>query len=399
MTSVEVEEIAREENTFIRSCEIKINGSKVLTPTRTVSLTKSNILELKVASPMIGKDYRPLGEVYTKISLSDLSQLRYDNEKFKEFNTVISNRLTSLKNSGAVPYLVLSITEDNGNPVNRLLPDDILEFIFNILWGSDGNRIIVPPLMGLLPDTGSYDKLISSLNERCEACIERKNLPIMALIPPPYNLIEPKLLDKYWNIGCRLFAFDFENKKYGAYGPMIEKAQINLDSLSKQSGEKYALNALNSKFKIGKKDTSRINNLLGSGFGFDIYSPNHIIKGFPPQDPIDYPLFNSEDYGFKNLSSVSNGSSECENILKSESFKSVDLDFSNSSSYQLRNLASKFNLEASIKEVKKYPTYIQENNLSKYLSEKDKIKGDIAIMRKITQKTYSPKTDSVDEWL
>lgn len=248
MTTLEIEEISYEKKSLIRSCKININGSKIITPTKTVSVTKSSGLELKVASPFIGKNYRPFGEVYTNVTIDNLTQMKDDDEIGKEFSTKISNKLLALKSEGAVPYLVMSITDNNKRPYNQMLPDDILEFIFNILWGTYGNDIVVPPLMGLLPNKQDYYKLISALNNRIEDNIDRKNLPIMAPIPSSYNLIDPKLLEEYWNIGCRMFSFNCENKKYGGFGYMIEKLHNELTKLSEKSEEKYILSALNSKF-------------------------------------------------------------------------------------------------------------------------------------------------------
>lgn len=400
MATLEIKNISCEDNSFIRSCKIDINGSKVITPTRTVSLTKSSDLELKVASSMIGKNYQPFGEVYTKLTLDDLTQLREDDEKGQDFSSKVSRKLMSLKEKEIVPYLVLSVTDNSGNPYTQLLPNEVLDFIFDILWGTPGNSIIVPPLMGLLPDCKSYNRLINALNDRQLQSIDRKELPIMAPVPSSYNLIDPKLLKEYWDIGCRLFAFNFENKKYGAFGYMIEKLHRELTGLSKENKEEYLLNAFNSKFKIGKQDTSRINNILGSGFGFDVYSPNHIVPKFFQNDTknASHYLFNSEDYGFETLADVCRGNIDCENILNSQSFKSAELDSVLESSYKTRNLVSKFNFEASVREISDYQKYIRDTSLNEYLLEKPKIKNDVMMMKEITQKTLSSNEDPLSEW-
>jgi len=243
MATFEVEEISCEEDTLIRSYKININGSKIITPTRTISVTKNDDSELKIASHFIGKNYRPLGEVYTSITIDELNLLKNKDEIGIEFNNKISNRLIALKNEDIVPYLVMSITDNNKNPYNQMLPDDLLEFVFDILWGAsaNGNSIIVPPLMGLLSEKKDYIKLINALSHRVKMSIDRKNLPIMAPIPSSYNLIDPKLLEEYWNIGCRMFAFNCENKKYGGYGYMIEKLHKELTVLSKKNEENYIL--------------------------------------------------------------------------------------------------------------------------------------------------------------
>jgi len=157
---------------------------------------------------------------------------------------------------------------------------------------------------------------------------------------------------------------------------------------------------LNSKFKVGKQESSRINNLLGAGFGFDIYSKNHIPPKFIPDKETNYFLFNSKDYGFETLSNVCTGNEEYENILHSISFKNLDVEtIDNSySAYQKRNITLKYNTEQSIKEVSLYTKYIDENDLYNYLSNKTKIKNEVVAMKKIAGEVSSPSTRSLDEW-
>lgn len=399
MTTLEIEEISYEKDSLIRSCNVNIGGTKVITPTRTVSLTKSNDVDLKIAKNFIGKNYRPFGEVYANLSLDSLSKIKDDDEFGKKYSNKISNKLLNLKSEGAVPYLVLSITDNNRNPYNQMLPNDILELIFDILWGTPGNSIVVPPLMGLLPNNEDYIKLINAMDNRIKMNIDRKNLPIMATIPSSYNLIDPKLLEEYWNIGCRMFAFNCENKKYGGFGYMIEKLHKELTILSKKSEDNYLLSALNSKFKVGRQESSRIHNLLGTGFGFDVYSPNHIVPKFIPDTQTNYYLFNSDNYGFNTLSEICTGNEEYENILDSIAFKNLDLETieESCSSNMKRNITQKYNTEESIKEISLYSQYINDEELYKYFSEKQKIANDVSVMEKISDKmSYDIKP--LDAW-
>jgi len=399
MTTLEIEEISNEEDTLIRSCKVNINGSKIITPTRTVSITKSNDNDLKIAKNFIGKNYRPFGEVYTNLSLDSLSKIKDDDDFGKEFSNKISNKLLGLKNDGIVPYLVLSITDNNRNPYNQILPNDILELIFDILWGTPGNSIVVPPLLGLLPNNEDYIKLIDAMDNRMKMNIDRKNLPIMATIPSSYNLIDPKLLEEYWNIGCRMFAFNCENKKYGGFGYMIEKLHKELTILSQKSEENYLLSALNSKFKVGRQESSRIHNLLGAGFGFDVYSPNHIVPKFIPDTQTNYYLFNSDNYGFNTLSEICTGNEEYKNILDSLTFKKMDLETieESLSSYKKRNITQKYNTEESIREISLYSKYINDAELHEFFSGKEKIKNEVSVMGKISSK-MSSEIKPLDAW-
>lgn len=402
MTEFEIEQTSSEKDLLIRSCKININGSKVITPTRTVSVTKTNDLELKVASNYIGNNYHPFGEVYAQLSLDALSQIKDDDQKGQEFSSQISNRLLSLKEKGTVPYFIISIVDNKGNPYNQTLPEDVLDLVYNLLWGTPGNSILVPPVTGLLSSRLEYQKLISSLKMRIEMNVERKNLPILAPIPSSYNLIDPKLLEEYWDIGCRMFAFNCDNKKYGALGYMVEKLHKELSTLSKKSEEDYILTALNTRFKIGKQDSSRINNLLGTGFGFDVYSPNHIIPKFYPSDrsSANFYFFDPNNYGFESLENITNGTCENEDILSSKVFKANDFgEFKTSSPYKLRKLNSTYNIEKSVKEVMSYSKLIDNEDLHNYLASKEKIKKEVISMKEISDKALSTeKMSSFEGW-
>ncbi|HON36692.1 MAG TPA: hypothetical protein PLY52_10345, partial [Methanothrix sp.] len=49
MINLEIEEIGKEKGLLIRSCQVKINGNTIKTPTRTIGATLSNTFELKEA--------------------------------------------------------------------------------------------------------------------------------------------------------------------------------------------------------------------------------------------------------------------------------------------------------------------------------------------------------------
>ena len=285
-----IEEIAKEKGLLIRSCKVKINGNVVITPTKTIGAKVSDNLDIKIAETQINSNFRPFGEVFAKVSLSELTEYMKNDEKCQKFSSKLSSRLNQLNQIGALPYLLLSIVDENGNPINRLLPKNVQKFLFNILWGTPGNKIIATPLIGTLSTADEYAKMITAFRERQLAAIERKNIPLMAVVPPSYGLIDPKLLEKYWDAGVRIYGYNCENKKYGAFGYVIESIHSELSNFSKKDEELYIINALNSKYKIGKTKTSRVNDLIGTGFGFDTYSPNHIpAKFIPPVKMKHYP--------------------------------------------------------------------------------------------------------------
>jgi len=402
MPNFEIEEIGKESSTFIRSCSVKINGHTIRTPARAISITKNDNSEIKSlkSTNLIGS--AKLGEVYTRVSLDFLSDVLTNDTVGQKFSSQLSNRLQELRSMKILPYLVISVVDNNNRPYNQLLSDEILDLIYNYLWGTPGNGIIVPPLLGVLPERSQYLKLISSLNTRQEESIDRKEIPIMACIPSAYSLVDPKLIEDYWNIGCRLFAFNCENKKYGAFGYTIEKLHVELSRLSKKDKESYIVHALNTKLKIGKQDSSRINNLLGTGFGFDTFGPNHIPPAgfFGDQNIQEFYLFQTQNYGFVPFTElVTQNSDQNQNILNSYAFSNIDIDTVNLNSSTKRILTNRYNLESSVNEIIKYPELIEKENLFRYLSNKEKIKNETTIMRNLADKTLQLRLNTnLDEW-
>lgn len=405
MTYVDIEEVSREKKSLVRSCKLKINGRTIITPSRAISIKKSNIDELKVAKPLISNQFLPFGEVFVRVNLDFLSKIIYDDIEGQKFSSILETRLSQLKDAGMVPYLILSLVDNGDNPYNKIPPQKVLDLLFDFIWGTPNNSMIVPPLIGVLNDDQDYFKYISSLEKRQNERIDKKPLPMMAIIPPVYRLIAPELLERYWKIGCRIIAFDFGNKKYSSFGYVIEKLHSELNELSKKDKEPYILHALNSKMKTGKGDTSRINDLLGTGFGFDSYAPNHggRLKWNPPQSPVfeSNHLFDNKTYGFFSLSDIiSNKSMDQEEIFKTNAFKNIDLNSTElQKSDKIRKICSEYNLEKTITEIRSFPELINNEELIKHLSEKERIQVEIKLMKNIADRgVISKQQKNLDKW-
>lgn len=314
-------------------------------------------------------------------------------KKKKKLNLKLSNKVNALKDAGALPYILFSIVGENKAPINHLLPTETQKFVFNLLWGTLGNSIIVTPLLGTLPNPEDYTKMIEAFYQRQRDAIDRKNQPLMAIIPPAYLHIDKGLIEKYWKCGVRIFGYNCENTKYGAYGSIIENLHTELSRLSKECKENYIINAINSKFKYGKQRTSRINNLLGAGYGFDVYSPNHIRSNFNPTSiKPKYYIFNDLDYGFLDVADLvkSEIHNDIDTIINTNALRNEDLEkISELSAYKQEKLCKLHNIEKTIKEVETYSSRIENNELFKYLASKEKIKNEI---KDIARK--KPK----DEW-
>lgn len=86
MVNLEIEEINHEKDLLIRSCQVKINGNTITTPTRTIGTTLVNTFEFQEAKPLIGNNFRPFGEVYIKVTLTELGTYIDDDDKGKKFS-------------------------------------------------------------------------------------------------------------------------------------------------------------------------------------------------------------------------------------------------------------------------------------------------------------------------
>ncbi len=405
MDFVDIEEVSKEKNSLIRSCKLKINGRTVITPSRAISVTKPNIEELKVASSLIDNQFLPFGEVFARVRLDFLSQIIEDDYVGQRFSSILADRLGQLKTAGAVPYLILSLVDTEDNPYNKIPQPRILELLFNFIWGTPNNCIIVPPLIGVLNDDQEYVKYFNALEKRHEERIDKKSLPMMAVIPPVYRLIAPELLERYWKIGCRIIAFNSDNKKYGAHGYVIEKLHSELNELSKKDKEPYILHALNSKLKTGRGDTSRINDLLGTGFGFDSYAPYHggRLRWVPPPSPPTESnhLFDEKTYGFYSLSDViSNKGVDQEDILNTNVSRNVDFSsIEEQKPDKIKRICSANNLEKTIREIRGFPELISNEELIKYLSKKERIQDELKLMKSIAEKgVISKQQKNLKKW-
>jgi hypothetical protein len=398
MIKLDIEELNRENGLFVRSCRVKINGNTLQTPVKTIGINFKNSEEFQSIKPYIDSQFSTLGEIYVKLSLSDINNLIDNDDEGKRFCSRLTDRVSQLKEVGAVPYILFSITDDSGYPYNRLLPNKALGFIFNVLWGVPGNSIISTPLLGTLNTPGQYKKLIDAFHQRQIDSIDRKNQPLMAIVPSAYNLIDPKLLEKYWGIGCRIFGYNCENRKYGAYAHTLERMHHALSNLRKQGKDKeenYIINALNSRLKIGKESTSRIHNLIGTGYGFDAYSPNH-VRAFPKKDePQKQFVFNPLDYGYVNFEKLCENS-DVDTITESNTLKKIDLsEIPEMGERERKKICQQHNFEKISNEIKQYRPYIESNKLLEYLSTKNKIKPEKSEIESLHYGTY---TATFDGW-
>lgn len=403
MVNLEIEEIKREGELLIRSCLIKINGDTVVTPAKTIGTTLNSSSEISIVQSNDSLRYNTFGEVYVNITEDDLrSMLQSNNNADERLSSRLTTKVSKLRQIGALPYILFSVVDSRGLPLNQLPSDDLLALMQNMLWGVQGNAIISMPLVGTLRDSTQYKKLIDSFHQRQIDAIDRKNQPLMAIIPSSYSLIDKELIKKYWNAGCRLFAFDCVNKKFGAYSHIIERIHHTLSQLSKTDEELYILNALNSKLKIGRLESSRINNLIGTGYGFDIHSPNHIRAFGGSGSDIKRFIFNDTNYGFIDVKKLDEKNErDRDEILNTQAFKEIRDDLSQIGEikpYQLQKICKQHDTEKTINEIQQYHKCIENDKLAGYLAKKDKIKSENSEIKSF-RVGKEKRGSAVDKWL
>lgn len=404
MPTVEVEEVAKDSGTLSRSCIVSLNQRKVLTPTRTIGVTRTSRVELDAGKPLISKHFSPLGEVYSQVTLDSLSQIRNETDKGKKIIAGLSNRLEELAEAGVPGYLVLALVDDEGLPFNKVPPAKVLALLFDILWGTPKNNLIVPPLLGPLQDESAYLDLVKALRERQSARADRKDIPIAGLVPATYRLIGPQLAEHYWKLGCRFYVFNCENKKFGAIGYIVERLHLELGQLSRRAKEPYVLHALNAKLRTGRAESTRVNDLLSPGFGFDSYGSNHGGRqrwrpGPAPPPPSTHLLLDADTYGFRPITDVSiKGKGAF--IPESRAFQEIRADeIHHFNTAQLRNLTMHHNIEKEISELSRFPDLIARNGLLKYLSAKDRVREEVSDIAKMSRnELQASRQKGLDEW-
>jgi hypothetical protein len=379
MTSLEIEEIKREGDLLIRSCRININGNTIVTPAKTITTTLKSSSEIPIIQSNPDFSSNTLGEVFITITEDNLRQIRQDRNEGERFSSQLTARVAKLKQIGALPYILFSIVDSSGQPLNRLLSDELFEFMYSVLWGVQGNAIVAMPLLGVLRESKEYSKLIEGFHQRQMDSVDRKNQPLMAIIPSSYSLIDKALIEKYWKAGCRLFAFDCANKKFGAYSPIIERIHYTLSQHSKHDEEPYVLNALNSKFKLGRQEASRINNLIATGYGFDIYSPNHVPPRGAWGSDVKHFIFNNTNYGFVDLNDLQYMKDRSrEEIINTRAFKGIDdlSSIQDISLYQKQKLCKQHDMEKTLSEIRQYQKRIDSDKLMDYFTQKERIRSE-----------------------
>jgi hypothetical protein len=306
----------------------------------------------------------------------------------RKLDREIGSALRRAADVGGIPVLLLALTDNNRNPLNEVPDRPILSFVMDLLWRPE-NRIIVPPLLGVLPKVPHYESLIRELSLREQTIQERW---VMAAVPSTYRPLTEEIIGKYWKAGARAFALDMQGRGFTGNSSAITLVQRILGRLRRDSGEEFFLHAINSKEKVGMLATSRTNCLLGSAFGFDSVGLNHIPpKGFagggiPSEEVAKVGLLQAADYGYHSLRELRGQKSAGERVeLDTFPFEAETLEavIRKADPDHARSVAKRHNLTKSLRETAQIRLSLSKGRFAELLGSKSRVVDDYQLAREV----------------
>lgn len=404
---MQIEFIGRDPAALARSCQVKVGPTRVLTPTRAIGITRSKSAELETYKQVKTGRYGAFGELYARLQIGTLAKAHDDDSAGRRLQGDLANGLSRLRDEGLIPYLVLAIDDSNRMPLGRLPPPKVLDLVFHLLLGTKENAMLVPPLVGALQTQQEYLDLTKHLRDKIRNRTEAGEKPVAGLVPSSYRLIAPELVEEYWKVGSRYFVFDCENKKFGAYGYMLEKLHAELGKLSKRDKEPYVLHALNARQRTGRGDDVRVNELLASGYGFDSYGPSHggrqrwslPVGRMPP--PNNHYALSPNTYGYYNLNAISPARAppDLKSRSSSDLFQALR---SEPTGDRIKGLVAAHNIEVELGEISRFPELVQNSKLVQYFAQKPRIPKEVREMQRLGHEAASDQKKgqqrAIAEW-
>ncbi|MCG7848352.1 MAG: hypothetical protein MIO93_04135 [ANME-2 cluster archaeon] len=379
---IEFERISPDDDSLYVTKDLRINGKKLTTPTKSLNLSKTN------SKLLFNDKTKGINELYKRFSLSkDLTK----NSIYSVLN--IPDKLDKLN------YELNSLTRktNTDKEINILFIeyDDIkypekkpLEFILDTAYEySDITPLpIIPKLPQRINSEGEFEKYTSFLEESIEIIETLNHKPIIGIVPPSLLFI-PDIVDFYAKKEIDAFVFDFDGKTPLSMRQTIRSFMRSLkehDLL--ENSFIHSINANQGRFNkdanvVGAKD------ILSFGLGFDsigekhkpLKGPKEFFEKLQNREENKLRLFNKADYGYYKL--TPNEIQEIypdDSIIKMDSFTNEDLD--------VKILQKSFNLEQIGLESIRLRKIIDDQRALEYLSSKDQVKKEdykkIAKMKK-----------------
>ena len=389
---IDFRKVTPDEESLYVTKELRINGKKIITPIKSLNLSKSN------SNLQFNDKTRGINEIYKRFSLNKSTK------KNSIYNLLsIPDKLT--KFNYELNSLVRKTNHDSEINICFMEYDGVkypekksLDFMVDTAY--EYSDITPLPIIPKIPerigsDEREFIKYTNFLTESIETIETLNNQPIIGIVPPVQFFIND-IVEFYAKKEIDAFVFDCDGKTPMSLHQTIRGFMRSLkqhDLL--ENSFIHLINANQGRFNkdsnvVGAKD------ILSFGLGFDSMGEKHKpLKG--PKEFFDklknrednkLRLFNKEDYGYYKLSA-----SEIGDIYPIDSIISTK-DFENEQT-DVRNLQKSFNLEQVGLEAIRLRSVIDDQESLKYLSNKSQVKKEdfkkIAKMKKFvsTQSSLS----------
>jgi hypothetical protein len=405
MKAPQVEVGQRDHGSLARSATIRINGGKLETPDLALDVAYSRPVGPEVLSQVEFRGRRTLVEVHRVLTIDKINECLGSTEQSdtarRKLEAEIGGALQRAAEVGGVPVLLLALTDNNRIPLNGIPGRPVLGFVMDLLWRPE-NRVIVPPLLGVLPKSSQYESLLREFALREQTVQERW---VMAAIPSTYRPLTEEIIGRYWKAGARAFALDMQGRGFSGNASAITLVQRSLGKLRRESGEDYFLHAINSKEKVGVTTKSRTNCLLGSAYGFDTVGLNHIApRGFgaggsPAEEVAKVSLLQASDYGYHAFRELRSRKAAGEKIeLDTFPFETESLDtiVRAANPDHARLVARRHNLTKSLRETTQLRASLSKGRFGDFLTSKARVADDYELAREVVQEVRH-RTLTLDE--
>ena len=387
-----VEVAAKDPDSLARMTEVKLNGSSFKTPELALGIPVRNDVSGEILGQREFSHRSTIVEVYRSLSIDRLNSCIDEKAEYTEqsrrLSAEIGVALRKAAELGGIPALIIALTDNNRNPLNALPPRRELDFVMDLIWRPE-NKVVVPPVLGVLTRPTQYSSIIEALKNREETVQERFIMPV---VPSTYRSLTEGIIGQYWRTGARMFAVDLQGRSFSANAPSITLMQRTLGRQSKRAKEGFLLHALNSRERIGVGDSARTNWLIGTAFGFDIVGGNHVPpRGFsqiisPREEVRKVAFLQSRDYGYYPVRElVARKTSKEEVEVDTFPFETVSLEAlaRSSDAESVRLTAKKHNLTKVLRETKKYQDQLAIGKFESYVRRKERVTADYEQAREV----------------
>ncbi len=333
-TKIRTKDVA--DDTSLRSLEITIGKSKIITPSKSLG---PDLISSRVVFPNTGKQFN---EIYKSFNPEMIEKIR-SNEPFSlSKNTKFRKMREIIPDSPSISFIDYKVV-DGG----RLLPtDEEIDVLTNFAYTySDITPIPAVPRFVQTMNKDNFDDFIIYLKKSIDTIEEWNHKPIMGYIPFVGMMFIDDIVDLYAGYGINAFYLDFNRKGLGDL-TTITAIKRNMKRLDIE--ENHFIHFVNMDYgKVNKiANILPAKDFLGFGLGLDSMGDSHRPKAIPPKNgsspekvpPKKYRLFDREDYSYYRI--------DVANLENKETPYPVDAMFSRD---EILNEKTKSNKERMIK--------------------------------------------------